>query len=88
MRRKSTRVSAERIAEELRQLLVHPRRSRGIALLFDLGLIEPLLPELSLSPSPPGRLLKNAKKESRLSPLSPGNPGERGGGEGVSIPAR
>jgi poly(A) polymerase len=39
-------VSAERIAEELRQLLVHPRRGRGMNLLSDLGLVEPILPEL------------------------------------------
>jgi poly(A) polymerase len=39
-------VSAERIAEELRQLLVHPRRARGMNLMFDLGLVEPILPEL------------------------------------------
>jgi putative nucleotidyltransferase with HDIG domain len=40
-------VSAERIAEELRQLLVHPRRTRGLNLLMDLGLAEPILPELA-----------------------------------------
>jgi poly(A) polymerase len=39
-------VSAERIAEELRQLLVHPRRTRGLNLLDDLGLVTPILPEL------------------------------------------
>ncbi len=39
-------VSAERIAEELRQLLVHPRRTRGLNLLLDLGLVESILPEL------------------------------------------
>lgn len=39
-------VSAERIAAELRELLVHPRRARGLELLFDLGLLEPLLPEV------------------------------------------
>jgi poly(A) polymerase len=39
-------VSAERIAEELRQLLVHPRRSRGMNLLLDLGLAAAILPEL------------------------------------------
>jgi poly(A) polymerase len=41
-----TVVSAERIAEELRQLLVHPRRAAGIALLAELGLVAPILPEL------------------------------------------
>jgi poly(A) polymerase len=40
-------VSAERIAEELRQLLVHPRRSQGVKLLGRLHLLEPLLPELA-----------------------------------------
>src|SRR5262245_29260897 len=39
-------VSAERISKELRQLLVHPRRAHGMNLLFDLGLVEPMLPEL------------------------------------------
>ena len=39
-------VAAERIAEELRQLLVHPRRTRGLNLLMELGLAEPILPEL------------------------------------------
>jgi poly(A) polymerase len=51
-------VSAERIAEELRQLLVHPRRSRGVNLLYDLGLVKPILPELlpmkGLPQGPPG----------------------------------
>lgn len=39
-------VSAERIAEELRQLLVHPRRVAGVRLLVDLGLAGVILPEL------------------------------------------
>jgi poly(A) polymerase len=38
-------VSAERIADETRKLLVHPRRSRGVALLEDLGLLPAILPE-------------------------------------------
>src|SRR5262249_44284896 len=41
-----TVVSAERIAEELRKLLAHPRRARGVRLLDELGLVKPLLPEL------------------------------------------
>jgi poly(A) polymerase len=41
-----TVVSAERIAEELRKLLVDPRRARGLELLLDLGLVGPVLPEL------------------------------------------
>ncbi len=39
-------VSAERIAKELRQLLVHPRRTRGLNLLMDLGLARSVVPEL------------------------------------------
>ena len=39
-------VSAERIAEELRKLLTHPNRARGVLLLREFGLVEPLLPEL------------------------------------------
>jgi poly(A) polymerase len=41
-----TVVSAERIAKELRQFLVHPRRAQGMQLMDDLGLVEPILPEL------------------------------------------
>src|SRR5205814_313650 len=40
-------VSAERIAEELRQLLVHPQRVRGMNLLYDVGLVAPILEELA-----------------------------------------
>jgi poly(A) polymerase len=39
-------VSAERIAEELRRLLVDPHRTRGIRLLDELGLVRAILPEL------------------------------------------
>jgi poly(A) polymerase len=39
-------VSAERIAEELRRLLVDPHRGRAVDLLYELGLVEPILPEL------------------------------------------
>jgi putative nucleotidyltransferase with HDIG domain len=39
-------VSAERIAEELRRLLVDPHRARGMRWFMDLGLAEPILPEL------------------------------------------
>ena len=39
-------MSAERIAKELRELLVHPRRADGMNLLHDLALVEPILPEL------------------------------------------
>jgi poly(A) polymerase len=41
-----TVVSAERIADELRKLLVHRQRARGVNLLADLGLVRPILPEL------------------------------------------
>src|SRR5207249_4152054 len=41
-----TVVSAERIAKELRALLVHARRAHGMNLMFDLGLVTPILPEL------------------------------------------
>jgi poly(A) polymerase len=41
-----TVVSAERIAKEMRQFLVHPRRAQGMQLMDDLGLVEPILPEL------------------------------------------
>src|SRR5579884_754814 len=39
-------VSAERVADELRKLLVHPRRADGMRLFLELGLAKPLLPEL------------------------------------------
>ncbi len=39
-------VSAERIAEELRKLLVDPHRARGMRWFMDLSLAEPILPEL------------------------------------------
>jgi poly(A) polymerase len=39
-------VSAERIADELRKLLVDPQRGRGVNLLLDLRLVEAVLPEL------------------------------------------
>ncbi len=39
-------VSAERVADELRKLLVDPHRARGMRLFLDLGLAQPILPEL------------------------------------------
>jgi len=39
-------VSPERIAQELRKLLTHPNRVRGLRLLRELDLVEPILPEL------------------------------------------
>jgi poly(A) polymerase len=41
-----TVVSDERIADELHKLLVDPARARGVALLDELGLVGPILPEL------------------------------------------
>jgi poly(A) polymerase len=41
-----TVVSAERIAKEMKQFLVHPRRAHGMRLMDNLGLVEPILPEL------------------------------------------
>jgi poly(A) polymerase len=53
-----TLVSAERIAEELRRLLVAPQRARGVNLLYELGLAAVILPELlpmkGLPQGPPG----------------------------------
>jgi len=46
MARQVSVVSAERIAEELRRLLVHPRRLRGMELFLDLGLAAAIIPEL------------------------------------------
>jgi poly(A) polymerase len=40
-------VSAERIAEELRKLLAHPNRARGVTLLAEFGLLPTILPELT-----------------------------------------
>jgi len=40
-------VSAERIAEELRKLLAHPNRARGLRLLRELALVEAILPEVA-----------------------------------------
>jgi poly(A) polymerase len=41
-----TQVSAERIADELRKMLVCAQRTRGVRLLDELGLVKPILPEL------------------------------------------
>jgi poly(A) polymerase len=53
-----TVVSAERVAEELRRLLVCPQRARGMNLLYEVHLVSPLLPELlemkDLPQGPPG----------------------------------
>ncbi len=42
-------VSPERIAEELRKLLTHPNRARGVTLFDEFGLVPPILPELALA---------------------------------------
>jgi poly(A) polymerase len=39
-------VSAERIADELRGLLPHPRRARAVQLMYDTGLVAAIMPEL------------------------------------------
>jgi poly(A) polymerase len=39
-------VSAERITDEFRKMLVHATRVRALNLLWDLGLVSPILPEL------------------------------------------
>ena len=44
-----TVVSAERIAEELRKLLTHPNRARGVRLLREFGLVGHVLKELVLT---------------------------------------
>lgn len=48
-------VSAERIAEELRKILKHPTRGRGVRLLADFGLLESVLPEANRDPAEWGR---------------------------------
>ncbi len=44
-------VSSERIAEELRKILKHPTRGRGVRLLDEFGLLEPILPEVNRDPA-------------------------------------
>lgn len=46
-----TVISAERIAEELRKLLVHPARARGVRLLAETGLLPAVFPELGNIPA-------------------------------------
>ena len=55
-----TVVSAERIADELRRLLVHPRRARGVGLLYDIGLAAAIFPELQgmNNVAPEGKVLR------------------------------
>lgn len=44
-------VSPERIADELRKILKHPNRRRGVRLLGEVGLVEPILPEVNRDPA-------------------------------------
>jgi poly(A) polymerase len=44
-------VSAERIADELRKILTDPNRATGIAMLEDAGLLQSIIPELSIESS-------------------------------------
>jgi poly(A) polymerase len=46
MARQIVVVSAERIADELRKILVEPHRARGMQLFMDLGLADVVMPEL------------------------------------------
>ncbi len=48
-------VSAERIAEELRKILKHRNRERGVRLFAEIGLVEHVLPEVSQHPEEWGR---------------------------------
>ena len=43
-------VSAERIADELRKILKHPNRGRGVRLFAEVGLLAPVLPEVNREP--------------------------------------
>jgi tRNA nucleotidyltransferase/poly(A) polymerase len=70
-------VSAERVADELRKMLVDVHRARGMALFLDLGLAEPLLPELL-----PMRGLPQGPPRPDAPPLPPpGRPGAAPAGD-------
>jgi poly(A) polymerase len=71
-----TVVSAERIADELRKLLEHPARSRGMRLFMDLGLAEAVIPELV----PMRGLPQGLPPESPALP-PPGHPGSSPAGD-------
>jgi poly(A) polymerase len=51
MAHRITVVSAERIADELRKILKHPNRERGVRLLAEVGLVEHILPEVNRAPT-------------------------------------
>ena len=84
MAHRITIVSAERIAEELRKILVHPNRARGVRLLQELNLIEPILPELAGRTDDAFAAIDALT--SCISPFSPG--GEGLGVRGGSLPSR
>ncbi|MBM4092967.1 MAG: CCA tRNA nucleotidyltransferase [Planctomycetes bacterium] len=65
-----TVVSAERIAAELRKMLVHANRARAVQLLHALGLLEIILPEFTLVMAPEA----TATGEQRAAPSA--DPGE------------
>ena len=71
------REKPQQIADELRKMLVDPRRARGMRLFMDLGLAEPILPELV-----PMRGLPQGPPPCDVSALPPpGQPGELPGGD-------
>ena len=90
-------VSAERIAEELRKLLTHSNRARGVKLLREFELIPPVLPELvptfalsqGLPSAPTGTLWEHLVRVMALlqrpNPPTP-FPKREGGAEPISPP--
>ncbi|HVS35725.1 MAG TPA: CCA tRNA nucleotidyltransferase [Gemmataceae bacterium] len=87
-----TVVSAERIADELRKMLVDRHRARAMRLFVDLGLAAPVLPELLPMiglpqglPRPDGPALPPPGRPALSPPpLSP-EAGERGEGSGLDL---
>jgi poly(A) polymerase len=71
-------VSAERIADELRKMLVDPRRARGMRLFVELGLAETILPELL----PMMGLPQGLPRQDAPALPPPGQPGSLTPGEG------
>src|SRR6185312_15507402 len=65
-----TVVSAERIAEELRKLLAHPNRGRGVKLLAECGLTPVIFPELQAAPRPSPTGSSSQRPKKRGSPGS------------------
>jgi poly(A) polymerase len=57
-----TLVAAERIAEELRKLLTNKHRVRGIQLMTDMRLVDPILTELQPLLAPPGEQWQHTLK--------------------------